>query len=48
MKKFEYQTIIIEPKGVFGGKVNAESFNQAFLFPFDFLLQFCFIYGIMG
>jgi hypothetical protein len=28
MKKFEYQTIIIEPKGIFGGKINADSFTQ--------------------
>ena len=28
MKKFEYQTIIVEPKGVLGGIVNSDIFNQ--------------------
>ena len=28
MKKFEYQTIIVEPKGITGGKVDSNEFNQ--------------------
>ena len=28
MKKYEYKTIIVEPKGFFGGKINADEFNR--------------------
>ena len=28
MKKYEYKTIIFETKGMFGGKIDADSFNQ--------------------
>jgi len=29
MDKFEYQTIIYNPKGVFGGKVDANDFDKS-------------------
>jgi hypothetical protein len=29
MKKYEYQTQLIDAKGVLGGKIEAEEFNQS-------------------
>ena len=28
MKRFEYKTIVVETKGMFGGKMDADSFSQ--------------------